>query len=195
MKYLMLISLFFLPGLLTAQDETLPPEVQITTATLPLAEDVRQGAKVYGYDPSGNLVVLREGKNNQICIADDPSKDGISIACYSEKLEPFMSRGRELLAEGKTEMEKREIRRREAKAGRLRLPDAPSMLYVLNGTEDNYNRNSGELEDGNLRYVIYVPYATTESTGLPAKPHKPGMPWLMDPGTHRAHIMITPPSR
>ncbi|MDT0647936.1 hypothetical protein RM545_14650 [Zunongwangia sp. F260] len=195
MKYLILSSLFFITGALTAQQEILPQEVQIYTATLPLAEDVRQGAMVYGYDTSNNLVVLREGKNNQICIADDPRKEGISVACYSKKLEPFMSRGRELLAEGKTEMEKREIRQKESEAGTLQLPDAPSMMYVLSGMEDNYNRNSGELTDGNLRYVIYIPYATTESTGLPDRPHAPGMPWLMDPGTHRAHIMVTPPSQ
>ncbi|MDT0687749.1 hypothetical protein [Autumnicola psychrophila] len=195
MKYLILFSLFCITGTLTAQQEVLPQEVQIYTATLPLAEDMREGAMVYGYDTSGSLVVLREGKNNQICMADDPTKEGISVACYSKKLEPFMSRGRELLAEGKTEMEKREIRQKESETGKLQLPDAPSMMYVLSGIDENYNRNSGELTEGNLRYVIYIPYATTESTGLPDRPHAPGMPWLMDPGTHRAHIMVTPPSQ
>jgi hypothetical protein len=51
------------------------------------------------------------------------------------------------------------------------------------------------LKDGHFRYVLYVPYATFESTGLPAKPSVPGMPWLMDPGTYGAHIMITPPKK
>ncbi len=103
-----------------------------------------------------------------------------------------MARGRALLAEGKTEMEKREIRQKEAESGELILPDVPSMTYILSGKEENYNRATGELKDGKFRYVIYTPYATTESTGLPDKPEVPGMPWLMDPGTHRAHIMITP---
>jgi hypothetical protein len=43
--------------------------------------------------------------------------------------------------------------------------------------------------------VIYIPYATAESTGLPAKPGSPGMPWIMNPGTARAHIMIDPPMK
>ena len=34
--------------------------------------------------------------------------------------------------------------------------------------------------------------ATAETTGLPTKPHVKGMPWIMDPGTHRAHIMVGP---
>ena len=36
-------------------------------------------------------------------------------------------------------------------------------------------------------------YATTESTGLAVQPGGPGSPWLMDPGTAGAHIMIHPP--
>ena len=74
------------------------------------------------------------------------------------------------------------------------MPDAPSTLYVLSGSEENYNPETGELKDGKFRYVIYIPYATAESTGLPTKPEAPGMPWIMEPGTHRAHIMISPVS-
>lgn len=66
------------------------------------------------------------------------------------------------------------------------------MVYILSGSKENYDKTTGTLTDGRFRYVIYMPYATTESTGLPSKPEVPGMPWLMDPGTHRAHIMITP---
>ncbi|MEC7905826.1 MAG: hypothetical protein VYC82_01235 [Verrucomicrobiota bacterium] len=31
------------------------------------------------------------------------------------------------------------------------------------------------------------------TTALPPAPAGPGAPWIMDAGTHRAHIMITPP--
>ncbi len=192
MKSLKILILLFFPISMFAQTEILSPEIQIKTAVLAAPEDQRGEAMVYGYDASGNMVVLREGTNNLVCLADDPNKKGISVSCYSKKLEPFMSRGRELIAEGKSEMEKREIRQREAEDGSLQLPDAPSMTYIFSGSEENYNSSTGELKDGKFRYVIYIPYATTESTGLPDKPHAPGMPWLMDPGTHRAHIMITP---
>jgi hypothetical protein len=176
------------------QVSILNPEVQIKTAVLPAPEDQQEGAMVYGYNEAGELVVLREGTNNLVCIGDDPAKEGINVACYSKKLEPFMSRGRQLIAEGKSEMEKREIRKKEADSGELELPDVPAMTYIYTGSEEDYDTETGELTKGNLRYVIYVPYATPEATGLPLKPHAPGMPWLMDPGTHRAHIMITPPT-
>lgn len=178
-----------------AQAKVISPEIQINTAVQPAPEEDRDGAKVYGYDEAGKMVVLREGTNNLVCVGDDPTKEGINVACYAKSLEPFMNRGRELLAEGKTEMEKREVRKQEADSGKLQLPEAPAMTYIYTGSEENYNQETGELKDGDLRYVIYIPYATTESTGLPDKPHAPGMPWLMDPGTHRAHIMVTPPKK
>jgi hypothetical protein len=40
-------------------------------------------------------------------------------------------------------------------------------------------------------YVVYIPGATPESTGLPATPG-PNSPWLMFPGTPKAHIMFIP---
>lgn len=187
------IFLLLLPNFLFSQTKPLPEEIQIKTATLAAPEELRDGVMIYGYNEQGEMVVLREGTNHLVCLADDPSKEGINVTCYSKKLEPFMARGRELSAEGKGEMEKREIRKNEAEAGTLTLTDAPAMTTILSGSEDNYDPKTGELKDGHFRYVIYIPYATAESTGLPEKPFAPGMPWIMDPGTHRAHIMITPP--
>lgn len=193
MKSVQFLLLMFFPAIIFAQEKILPAEIQITTATLAAPEDLRDGAMVYGYNEQGEMVVLREGTNQLVCLADDPEKKGISVSCYSKKLEPFMARGRQLAEEGKTEMQRREIRGREAEAGELELPDAPSMTYIFSGAEEDYNSATGELQNGHFRYVIYIPYATSESTGLPEKPFAPGMPWIMDPGTHRAHIMITPP--
>lgn len=195
MRALLMAGLMSFAGIgATAQDaEILPKEIQIKTATLAAPEEDRDGAMVYGYDETGKMVVLREGTNKLVCLADDPNREGISVSCYSKKLDPFMARGRELQAEGLGMMEIREKRKLEAENGSLKLPDSPSMTYILSGDENNYNKETGELKDAHMRYVIYMPYATTEETGLPDKPHLPGMPWLMDPGTHRAHIMITPP--
>ncbi len=191
-----LISFFFLFIIsLVAQEgqlEILPAEIQINTAVLPAPEEDKADAMVYGYDQQGNLVVLREGTNNLVCLCDDPTKEGISVSCYSKKLEPFMARGRELTAQGKNFKEKRQIRGEEIASGKIKMPEEPSMTYIFYGTDENYDKTTGDLKDGKFRYVIYTPFATTESTGLPGKPHAPGMPWLMDPGTHRAHIMVGP---
>ncbi len=195
MKYSFAIGFFLCSVCIIAQEhETriLPPEIQIKTAVLAAPEDQRDEAMVYGYNTSGEMVVLRKGTNNLVCLADNPEQKGINVSCYSKKLDSFMARGRELKAEGKNVLEIRGTRKHEVEAGTLTMPDVPSMLYVLSGDEADYNWQTGELQNSSFRYVIYTPFATTESTGLPDKPHVPGMPWLMDPGTHRAHIMITP---
>ena len=174
--------------------QSTPPnaEQQIASAVLAAPADQRAEAKVYGYDQQGTLVTLREGSNALICLADDPTKEGFSASCYHRDLEPFMQRGRDLKAEGKSSQEIFDLREKEVKAGKLKMPEQPSTLFVYSAPSENYDAETGEVKEGAFRYVVYTPYATAESTGLPLSPEAPGMPWIMDPGTHRAHIMINP---
>ncbi len=176
----------------TACAQSKTEETSIKIAVLAAPADQRDGATVLGFDENGEFVTLRKGSNQTVCIADDPKRDGISVSCYHSSLEPFMKRGRELRTEGKGRQEIFEIRENEVKSGQLKMPDKVT-LHVLSGSDAVYNEETGTLENANLRWVIYIPYATTENTGLPLAPPFPGAPWLMDPGTHRAHIMITPP--
>lgn len=166
--------------------------IQIQTAVMAAPADKREAASVYGYNEKGDFVLLRKGTNEMICLADDPKIPGLSVASYHKGLEPFMKRGRDLKMAGKTPKEVSDLRDKEAKSGKLRMPKQPTTLYVYTATAENYDPATGSVKDGYLRYVIYIPYATAESTGLPLKPDAPGMPWIMDPGTHRAHIMISP---
>ncbi|HMR58533.1 MAG TPA: hypothetical protein PKC10_14510 [Cyclobacteriaceae bacterium] len=170
-------------------------EVQIKTALLAAPADKRAEAMVYGYNEKGVFVVLKKGSNELICLADDPNQKGFSVSCYHKDLEPFMARGRELKAQGKTFQEIFDIREAEAKSGKLTMPKQASNLQVYSASAENYNSTTGEVTKGSFRYVVYIPWATAASTGLPTKPEAPGMPWIMDPGTHRAHIMINPPTK
>jgi len=130
-----------------------------------------------------------------VCLADDPAQPGLNVSCYHKSLEAFMARGRELRKEKKTFQEIFTIREQEAKSGKLIMPKQPATLFVYSADKEKYNPATGEVHDGYLRSVVYIPYATAESTGLPTKPVGPGLPWIMDPGTHRAHIMIDPPRK
>jgi len=192
-KYLLLLCLL---GSLPTFAQTIPsPEVQIKTALLACPEESQEKAMVYGYAPNGDFVVLRKGSNEMICLADDPALPGLNVSCYHKSLEPFMARGRTLKKEGKSFQEIFEIREQEVKSKKLVMPTLPATLIVYTASAENYNSATGEVKDGYARSVIYVPYATAESTGLPSKPGAPGMPWIMNPGTHRAHIMIDPPKK
>ncbi|MEZ4829154.1 MAG: hypothetical protein R3C61_23145 [Bacteroidia bacterium] len=169
-------------------------DIQIAAAVMAAPEEERAGAAVIGYDENGKLVTLREGTNNFICLADDPTRPGFNVSAYHKDLEPFMARGRALKEEGKTNQEIFDMREAEVKAGTLKMPDHPTTLHVLSGKDGQYNPETGTVTGATLRYVVYIPWATAESTGLPLKPIVPGGPWIMDPGTHRAHIMISPPA-
>jgi hypothetical protein len=170
--------------------EVPPAELQIASAVLAAPEEYRPGAAVLGYEPSGRLVELRRGTNEMVCLADDPRQEEFSAACYHKDLEPYMARGRELLAQGVTGKRRNDIRWKEVEEGKLPMPREPRTLYVLTGK--GYDPASGRVLDPYLRWVIYVPFATAESTGLSTRP-APGAPWLMDAGTAGAHIMISPP--
>jgi hypothetical protein len=190
--YVIIFALFCSLSLLA---QTPSAEIQIKTALLAAPEDMRAGAMVYGYDAKGELIVLRKGTNELVCLADNPKQAGLSVSCYHKDLEPFMERGRELKAAGKTFQEIFDMREAEAKSGKLMMPKQASNLQIYSAKAEDYNATTGEVTKGGFRYVVYIPWATAASTGLPIKPEAPGMPWIMDPGTHRAHIMISPPSK
>lgn len=172
-----------------AAADLLAPEWQIKTALLAAPAKERANSTVLGYDASGKLVTLRQGSNNLVCLADDPKQKGFSVACYHKELEPLMTRGRELRAEGKNAKEVFSIREEEVKTGKWKIPHGS----VLNVTTGKVDEATGEVTELYTRSVVYVPYATVESTGLPLVPVVEGGPWIMDPGTHHAHIMINPP--
>jgi hypothetical protein len=185
-------TMVFLFAAIAVAAEIPPAQVQIAGAVLAAPVDLRDGAAVMGYNADGKLVQIREGKNELICLATDPAKPAFNVACYHKDLEPFMARGRELLAEKVTGPKRNEIRFKEIEDGKLSMPREPRTLYVLTGT--SFDAASGKVQDPYLRWVIYVPFATPQSTGLSTKASE-GAPWLMNAGTAGAHIMINPPKK
>jgi hypothetical protein len=178
-------------GVSTARADPVPSrEVQIAAAVLAAPEDRRASATVIGYDAGGAVTTLREGSNDLICLADDPAVKVVSVACYHRDLDPYMARGRELRGQGVPDKLRGPTRWKEVEAGTLKMPREPRMLYVLTGSA--FDPTTGAIADAYERWVLYVPFATAESTGLPTSA-RAGAPWLMDAGTAGAHIMISPP--
>ncbi len=175
-----------------AQNNQAEKDIQVKLALLAAPVELRDSATVHGTDNMGRQIVLRQGTNEMICLADDPTQKGFSVSCYHRDLEPFMKRGRELKMMGKSFKEIFDMREEEVKSGKLNMNKEPSTLYAYSAKAEDFDSIAGTVKNGYLRYVVYIPYATSKSTGLPLKPDVPGMPWIMDPGTHRAHIMINP---
>ncbi len=165
-----------------------PAAQQIAAAVTPLPEELRAGAEVMGYTPSGKFITLRAGKNDMICLAPDPNVKDFHSACYHNAMEPFMARGRALRAEGVKGAQVDTVRFAEVKAGKIKMPTQPSMLYQIFG--GTFDAATGQVTGGRLLYVTYIPFATTATTGISSKPSDKS-PWLMFPGTPKAHIMFS----
>ncbi len=165
-----------------------PAEQQIAAAVLALPAEMRDGATVMGYREAGKLVVLREGKNGMHCLALYVTRPDFHVACYHMSLEPFMARGRSLRAEGVKGDQVDSVRFREIKRGRLKMPVQGS-LYTITTKRENYDAATNTVKDYRPLAVVYIPGATTASLGITAQPTDKG-PWLMFPGTPKAHIMM-----
>lgn len=168
-----------------------PAARQIEWAVQAAPERMRADATVLGYGPDGALTTLRKGSGVLVCLADDPKQPNHHVACYHKDLDPFMARGRELRAKGMKDPAIDSVRLADVKSGKLKMPTQPAALYQFFARPGNADPTTGEIKNGQSMYVVYIPYATAESTGLSLAP-KPGLPWLMEPGLPWAHVMITP---
>ena len=160
---------------------------QIAAAVTPLPDEMRAGAAVLGYTaPDKPLVILRQGKNDMICLLPDPESTTFHAACYHKAMEPFMARGRALRASGVTGGQVDTVRFAEVKSGKLAVPTQPSMLYQIFG--GSFDSVTAKASGGNSLFVTYIPFATPQTTGISARPSERS-PWIMFPGTPKAHIM------
>ena len=168
-----------------------PPARQIEWAVQAAPERMRADATVLGYGADGKMLVLRKGTGPLVCLADDPAEPDHHVSCYHKDLDPYMARGRELRAAGQKPSAIQSTRLAEIQSGKLKLPAQAAALYQLIAPPGNADPTTGVVTKAQSMFVVYLPYATTETTGLGLAP-KPGVPWLMDPGKPWAHAMITP---
>ena len=188
-RHVATLALMIVAGTRGLAAQTAPTVAQqIAGAVLALPEKMRAGAGVMGYKTPGKLEVLRPASNGMLCLADDPKDKGFHVSCYHDSMDPFMARGRALRAAGTTGAQVDTVRFAEVKAGKIKMPTAPSSLYQI--FADDYNPATGALTKPEALFVVYIPFATEQSTGLSTVPSD-SKPWLMLPGTPKAHIMFS----
>lgn len=187
---LALVLCLILSGITYAQSNIHSSQQQIKAAVSPAPENLQEGAKVLGYDKNGKLVTLREGTNQLICLGDDPEQSNFHVACYHKDLEPFMKMGRELRAKGLSRKKVDSLRKVAIKEGKIDFPRKPMALYSLTGSSGSYDYSTGQVINASPLYVVYIPFATPQSTGLSERPVSKGAPWIMEPGEPWAHIMV-----
>ena len=145
---------------------------------------MRAGATVYKYDPkTGERVVLRKGTNALEC--SPRGADGFTW-CYHSVTGPRRDLSAKLRAEGKSDKEVQDALNAASAAGTIKPTPYGTMMYRLYGKKDRIQ----------LLWVLVVPGATPESIGVSEGSQRDeaisgdGRPWLMNPGTPGAHIMI-----
>jgi hypothetical protein len=196
MKTSRLLALL-IPGTLAAQAPAkkaaaLTEAQQIASAVLPLPHEFQADAQVLGYKPgSTKLSLLRQGRGAFTCLASDPAGMRFHVACYHKSLEPFMARGRTLREQGVKGEKVDTVRFAEIMSGKLMMPKQPAALYQMSAEPDAYDAATNTVKGAQPLYVIYISGATPASTGLSDKPSETA-PWIMFPGTPKAHIMLTP---
>ena len=163
-------------GVATAEERS--PTKLISDALLPLPTELREGTKVVVVDEPGTRRVLREGNNGIICQADSPDPD-FDVRCYHQSLDAFFTRLAELQAGGASLDTVLDTLHTEMEAGKLKSIDRAT-VYRLRGSN---------LEGALPHTAVFLPGATSQSTGLPTEPSH-YRPWLMWSGTAAAHIMI-----
>ena len=182
-------ALVALTSTATAQSAPPPVEEQLAAAVLPLPEELRAGAAILGYRTAGKLEELRAGTNGMTCLALYVTRPDFHVACYHKGLEAFMARGRELRAQGIRGNGVDSVRYTEVAEGKLKLPKFGA-LYSLTGKKESWDPAKRAVSGAMPLAVVYIPFATAEETGLSTQPKRTGEPWLMFPGTPKAHIML-----
>lgn len=175
-----------------AQQKALPTvDQQIAAAVQALPANMRANATVMGFKTPGKMEVIKQGTNGMNCLAQFVVEARFHVSCYHEGMEPFMGRGRELRAQGITVPAQLDsVRYREVREGKIKMPERAA-LYQVFGDSASWDPATGALARTTSLFVVYIPGATPESTGLPATPQPNNGPWLMNAGTPKAHIMFT----
>jgi hypothetical protein len=160
------------------------PAARIAEAVQILPEDLRAGATVVTYDAAtGARQVLRQGTNFLEC--QPRMADGFT-RCYHKMFGPRRDMEAKLRAEKKTDEQIAAAIAAAVKAGQLPAPRAAMMSYRGYDKRDRIQ---------NLQ-VMSLPNRTPESVGVSAASQRDhalegnGLPWMMEPGTPAAHVMI-----
>src|SRR5215475_9041412 len=160
-------------------------------AVLPLPTQLRAGATVVRLDSSLKPVVVRNGVNGMVCIADAPNDDTFDVRCYRDTFIPVVYRAFQLGYRVSGEKVGDEV-----KAGKLHLSNQPTAGYRCLGPASGYDASSNSLSQAvDCWESVHFPFQTAEGLGLPDESVVPksqthGMPFVMGSGTYWAHVMI-----
>lgn len=142
---------------------------------------LRDDAAVIRWNDDHTYETVEEGTNRLVCYdrSTEARRPAFAVQCTSVGNLERVAQNRRFRAEsGSADEERALIAAAEADGSRV-APEYGSLWISMNGEDE---------EGARTHTTIAVPFATTESTGLPDNGREGGA-WIMDAGTSSAHIM------
>ena len=180
MTRIMLIGCAILAVATTVNAQSAAEKMEIALLAAPAR--AQDDAAVVDWDDNGNRVVLREGSNGLVCYdrSGDPGQRPFSVQCTSEGNLPRIEQNRKALAEGGDRAGGQKLLDALEANGTREAPEFGSVWHSLSGNDR---------ESARLHLTIAVPFATTETLGMPSQGSASVM-WIMNAGTSTAHLMV-----
>ena len=165
-----------LPAALEAQTAQL---IERALAAAPAR--ARDAAAVIRWNADHTYQTLEEGTNRMVCYdrSSEPRRPAFAVQCTSVGNLERVAQNRRFRAESASADEERAMIAAAEADGTRVAPEYGSLWISMNGSDEGSART---------HTTIAVPFATTESTGLPENGREGGA-WIMDAGTSTAHIM------
>jgi hypothetical protein len=158
-------------------------QADVDTALMAAPASMKDQATVIKWKKDFTYDTLRKGTNKLVCYERSgfPLQQPFSVQCTS--LGNLEREAQNLKAESTGDRQKSEAALNDLeKAGTRIKPEYGSMWYVVAGPDRERARPEAHI-------TIAVPFATTQSTGLPDN-NRQGGAWIMNAGTMKAHIMV-----
>jgi hypothetical protein len=162
---------------------------EMTLALSALPAGMREAAGVYVLRPSG-YVKVRESRSGVHCLLSRSRPDTQEPICWdregSETILPLALAKAEWRAAGATDAEIEKREREGFAAGRFLAPRKGGISYML--SSENWVHNGQKVVKYFPHVMFYAPYATNADIGSDGK--DPYAPWVLNPGTPHAYIII-----
>lgn len=158
------------------------PTDDIEKALLAAPANLREGATVIKWKSDFTYDTLKKGTSRVVCYdrSGFPLQRPFSIECTTlANLERVAQNLKFEAAGGGDEKKTQALLDAAEKDGTRVKPEYGSVWYHLQGADREHART---------HVTIAVPFATTQSTGLPENNRQGGV-WIMNAGTSTAHLM------
>jgi hypothetical protein len=158
------------------------PAQTVERALAPLSGRAREGAAVIRFNADQSYTTLKEGTNAWVCYdrSGEPGRAVFAVQCTNTGNLPRLQQNRRLEAAA-SDRDALRASVAAAESGGDRIEAVYGSVWIA--------MNGQDMASASRHVTVAVPYATTESTGLPDDGQAGGA-WVMAAGTSEAHIMV-----